>query len=116
MPVNWKSRSDGMIDLLLRWNSLIVKYFYFLLLLNFEYQNYFTDKTEKVLDSVVRFSGEGRNLNTCKTKFPREMDVECTYIRFIAISPLGSRFWIKCVLRSMYLKKECFKLFISNFA
>lgn len=38
------------------------------------------------------------------------------YIRFIGISPLGSRFLIKCVLRSMYVKEERFKLFISNFA
>lgn len=53
-------------------------------------------------------------------KFSREMDVECIYIyiyiRFIGISPLGSRFLIKCVLRSMYVKEERFKLFISNFA
>lgn len=78
-------------------------------------------KTEngKVLDSVVRFSGEEGIWIRVKWNFLEKWMSNVyiyIYIRFIGISPLGSRFLIKCVLRSMYVKEERFKLFISNFA
>lgn len=74
-------------------------------------------ENEKVLDSVVRFSGEEGIWIRVKWNFLEKwMSNVYIYIRFIGISPLGSRFLIKCVLRSMYVKEERFKLFISNFS
>lgn len=49
-------------------------------------------------------------------KFPREMDVECIYIythSFYRYLSTGISFFDKmCITFNVYIKKECFKLFI----